>query len=93
MVERLRRGEDVLNQLNQIVRENGLTAAGFNALGAVERANVGFFVGNGRYSTVSYDGPLEVLSCVGNVSLKEGEPSIHAHVTMADKEVIHTGVI
>jgi uncharacterized protein len=86
IVERLRRGEDVLDRLNQIVRESGITAASFNALGAVERANVGFFDGNGRYSTISYDGPLEVLSCVGNVSLKEGEPSIHAHIAMADKE-------
>ena len=45
-----------------------------------------FFVENGQYSTVSYDGPLEVLSCVGNVSLNEDEPSIHAHIAMADKE-------
>lgn len=86
MVERLRRGEDVLDRLNQLVRENGVTAASFTALGAVEKASVGFFVGSGQYSTVSYEGPLEVLSCVGNVSLKEGKPFIHAHIAIADKE-------
>jgi predicted DNA-binding protein with PD1-like motif len=86
LLERLRRGEDVLDRLNQLVRENGVTAASFTALGAVEKASVGFFVGNGQYSTVSYDGPLEVLSCIGNVSLKEGKPFIHAHIAIADKE-------
>jgi hypothetical protein len=86
MVERLRRGEDVLVRLNQFVLENGITAANFTALGAVEKASVGFFVGGGQYSTVVYDGPLEVLSCVGNVSLKEGKPFIHGHLTIADKK-------
>jgi hypothetical protein len=86
MVERLRRGDDVLDQLNHIVRANEIIAASFTALGAVEKASVGFFVENGRYSTVSYDGPLEVLSCVGNVSSKEGKPFVHAHIAIADKE-------
>jgi len=45
MVERLRRGEDVLDRLNQLVRENGVTAASFTALGAVEKASVGFSLG------------------------------------------------
>jgi len=86
IVERLRRGEDVLERLNEIVLENEVTAASFTAFGAVERAVVGFFVGNGQYSTISCDGPLEVLSCTGNVSLKEGKPSIHAHIALADKD-------
>jgi predicted DNA-binding protein with PD1-like motif len=86
MVERLRRGEDVLVRLNQLVLENGITAASFTALGAVEKASVGFSVGDGQYSTIVYDGPLEVLSCVGNVSLKEGKPFIHAHIAIADKK-------
>ncbi len=86
MVERLRRGEDVLNGLNEFVGKNGITAGSFTALGAVEKANVGLFIGNGQYSTISYGGPLEVLSCVGNVSLKEGKPFIHAHIAIADKK-------
>lgn len=54
-------------------------------IGAVQKANVGFFVGEGRYSTVSLEGPLEVLSCAGNISMKNNVPFVHAHVTLADK--------
>jgi hypothetical protein len=86
MIERFRVGDDVLDRLSQLARVNGITAASFTALGAVEKACVGFLAENDEYSTVSYDGPLEVLSCVGNVSLKEGEPFIHAHIAIADKE-------
>ncbi len=86
MVERFRTGEDVLVRLNQLVRENGITAGSFTALGALERATVGFFSGNGVYSAVSSRGPMEVASCVGNVSLKDGKPYIHAHIVTADKE-------
>jgi predicted DNA-binding protein with PD1-like motif len=31
-------------------------------------------------------GPLEIVSCVGNVSLKEDAPFVHAHITLSDKE-------
>lgn len=84
IIERLRKGEDVLERLNELVRRNQISAGSFTALGAVEKATVGFFVGNGEYHTVSIDGPLEVLSCIGNISLKEGAPFVHAHITLAD---------
>jgi predicted DNA-binding protein with PD1-like motif len=84
IVESLRRGEDVLDRLNWLVRDHGVTAGNFTALGAFQKATVGIFIGNGQYSPISYNGPLEVLSCVGNVSLKQGSPFIHAHLTFAD---------
>ncbi|OPL19501.1 MAG: hypothetical protein AVO35_10080 [Candidatus Aegiribacteria sp. MLS_C] len=46
----------------------------------------------GRYDGESYNrekvpGPSEVLSLQGNVSLKEGEPFVHLHVSLADDEL------
>jgi len=29
---------------------------------------------------------MEISSCLGNISLKDGEIFVHAHVTLADKE-------
>lgn len=86
IVERFHKGEDLLERLNELVHQNQVTAGSFTAIGAVEKATVGFFVGEGHYSTVSLDGPFEVLSCVGNVSLKEGLPFVHAHITLANKK-------
>jgi hypothetical protein len=29
--------------------------------------------------------PQEVASCIGNISIKEGEPFVHAHAVLADQ--------
>ena len=31
------------------------------------------------------DAPHEMASCIGNVSLKDGEPFVHTHVVLADE--------
>lgn len=86
IVGRFETGDDILERLTQLVLQQQVSAGSFTALGAVERATVGYFTGNGNYSSISLQGPLEILSCVGNVSLKEGSPFVHAHITLSDKE-------
>jgi len=84
IVERFRTGGDILERLNALVRGNNVSAGSFSAIGAVEKATVGIFVGEGQYSEIEIEGPLEILSCVGNVSLKDGLPFVHSHITLAD---------
>jgi hypothetical protein len=85
IIERFKTGEDLLERLTDLARRNQVTAGSFTALGAVEKATVGYFLGDGKYSNISLPGPLEILSCVGNVSLKENVPFVHAHITLSDK--------
>ncbi len=86
IVERFKTGDDILERLNDLVLRNRVSAGSFTAIGAVEKATVGYFVGSGKYSTISLQGTLEIVSCLGNVSLKEGAPFVHAHITLSDKE-------
>ncbi len=86
IVECFGSGEDVLERLNELVRKNHVAAGSFTALGTVEKANVGYSIADDKYSCVSLGGPLEVLSCVGNISLKDGAPFVHAHLTLANSE-------
>lgn len=44
--------------MNQLVRENHVSAGSLTAIGSVEKVEVGFFVGNGRCLTISSGGPL-----------------------------------
>jgi predicted DNA-binding protein with PD1-like motif len=84
IVERFQTGDDILERLNALVLGNNVLAGSFTAIGAVERAVVGSFIGEGQYAGVELQGPLEILSCIGNVSVKDGSPFVHAHVTLAD---------
>jgi hypothetical protein len=86
LVERFGHGEDILERLTDLVQKNHVYAGSFTAIGTVEKATVGYFIGDGQYSNTSFQGPLEVTSCIGNVSMKEGHPYVHAHITFADKE-------
>jgi len=84
IVERFQTGDDMLESLKALVRSNNVLAGSFTAVGAVERAVVGFFIGEGRYAEVKLQGPFEIISCIGNVSVKDGSPFAHAHITLAD---------
>jgi predicted DNA-binding protein with PD1-like motif len=86
VIERFARDSDILAGLTDLARTHQVSAGSFMGIGAVEKANVGNFKGDGQYETVEIAGPLEVTSCVGNISLKEGQPFIHAHITLADRE-------
>lgn len=84
---RLPQGGDLLNSLTQFVREKGIKKGQVEAIGAVERAAVGFYdQETQKYKLVTFDKHMEILNLTGNISLKDGEPFIHAHVTLGDGE-------
>ncbi|MBF0426318.1 MAG: DNA-binding protein [Magnetococcales bacterium] len=82
---RLSHDGDLLAELTRLCRERGITAGWISAIGAVKRARVGFYDQVARqYCFLDLDLPLEITNLTGNVSLKDGETFVHAHVTFAD---------
>lgn len=83
----LERGSDVLDGVTAFCKENQIALGRIVGLGAVQRANIGYFDQSEKsYRFIALDRPMEITSLVGNVSLKDGEPFIHAHVTLGDEE-------
>ena len=56
----------------------------------LENTTIGRYDGKEYAKTVLADS-LEVLSLQGNVSVKEGEPFIHLHVSLADHDFAARG--
>ncbi len=82
---RLAKGDDLLQALEKFCQEQQITLGEVRALGAVTRARVGFYNQDERkYYFLDLEQPLEILALVGNISLKDGKPMVHAHVTLAD---------
>ncbi|MHB8068456.1 MAG: PPC domain-containing DNA-binding protein [Desulfobaccales bacterium] len=82
---RLAKGDDLLQALEKFCQEQHITLGEVRALGAVSRARVGFYhQDEQKYYFLDFDQPLEILALVGNISLKDGQPMVHAHVTLAD---------
>ena len=59
--------------------------AAFTVVGAVKRAKLAYYDQvKHEYQQIKLDKPLEITSCVGNLSLKDGKPFVHAHAVLAD---------
>ena len=83
-VARLSHGEDWRAQIEDFARAEGIDAAFFVGLGAVQDAELWYYDQTEQeYFPEWFGEPLEVASCVGNVSLLEGEPFAHTHVTLS----------
>jgi len=81
---RLETGADWRAEIEALADDVGADAAWFTALGALQDAEVWFYDQNAqRYEPIAFDEPLEVASCVGNVSLLDGDRFAHTHVVLS----------
>jgi hypothetical protein len=78
--------EDLLEALTDFVRKVNVKVGFFSLIGSLKRARLGFFDGV-KYQTVEIDKPLEIVSCVGNISLnEEDQVVVHAHMVVSDEK-------
>jgi len=82
---RLSGGEDVLDSITEVAAKAKVSAGFFSLIGTLETAKLGFFH-KGKYETIEMQQPLEIVSCLGNISVKEGKLFAHAHMAVSDKE-------
>ena len=76
-------GDDPLESLNALAREESLSAAQLTAVGAFAWAKVGWFDRQEKkYREIAIDEQCEVLSLVGDIALGEEGPAVHAHAVL-----------
>ena len=79
---RLERGSDMLRSLNEAAARLGISAGTIQAIGAVEELAVAYYVQDRKqYHDLHFPEHMEIGSALGNVSLKDGAPFVHMHVT------------
>lgn len=82
---RLPQGADLLEALNEFCAQQNITAGEVRAIGALTKAALGFYNQQNReYEYLTLDRPLEIVSLIGDVSLKDDRPFVHAHVALGD---------
>ncbi len=87
ILTRLRPGGDLLEEIAGLARREGIRFGTVSAIGAVRRARIGYYdQKEWVYRERDLAEPLEICSCLGNVSLKDKLPFVHAHVLLADGE-------
>ena len=82
---RLDHGAEIIGQIADVARERRIRAAAISTVGALTRADLGFYDQTGQeYRVRAVEEPVEIASCTGNISFLEGEPFVHAHAVLAD---------
>jgi uncharacterized protein len=84
-VGRLQTGSDMVEEIERTCAEQGILAAEVTVVGAVQHAAYAFYEQRERrYLELASDDHHELAGWVGNVSLRDGRPFLHAHATFAD---------
>jgi predicted DNA-binding protein with PD1-like motif len=85
LLARLDNGAEIIGQITDIVRMNKIEAATFYAIGALSRADLGYYDQKAHeYRVTPVEVPVEIASCSGNISLLDGQPFVHAHAVLSD---------
>ena len=77
-------GDEVVSELTNFAKDNGLDASSLTAIGAFSDARLGYFdMERKEYKEIPVEEQVEVLSLVGDIAPKDdGEPQVHAHVVV-----------
>ena len=77
-------GEEAFAALTKFANDAQLTAASLTAIGAFEKATVGWFdFENKTYKKIEVAEQCEVLSAIGDVAIgDDGKASLHVHVVL-----------
>lgn len=81
------KGDEVIGELRRFATAEHLAGSHFTAIGAFERATLGYFDRDRRdYLEIPIDEQVEVLSLVGDVASGEDGPKVHAHVVVGRRD-------
>ena len=92
-VFRVKPGTELLTEITDYCAEHAILSGIFiGIIGSVERAKLNFLMElPGKYETVEYAGPLEIVSAQGSVALKDDNPIVHIHIQLSSQEVCRGG--
>ena len=81
-------GEEAFAALTKFANDARLTAASLTAIGAFEKATVGWFdFENKTYKKIEVGEQCEVLSAIGDVAIgDDGQASLHVHVVLGPSD-------
>ena len=78
---------DLLEELERLAKEFNITTGYIKGIGAVRQANIGYFdQKKGVYIQNTIDRPMEIVSLMANISIKDDKPFVHAHIALGDRD-------
>lgn len=87
MIVSLERGDALRASVEGLATRAGVVGAELSAIGAVEDPELGYYDLDAReYVRRTFPGRWELASFLGNLTLKERKPFLHAHVVISGRD-------
>lgn len=84
---RIDKGEEVVATLRNFCKKQDIKLGKVSGIGAISQVNVGLFdTENNKFLSKELKGTFEITSLIGTISTMDGNPYLHLHITIADKE-------
>jgi uncharacterized protein len=75
-------GEELVGSILRYAEQTKMHAASIQAIGAIRNFELGFYVlDQKQYLRKKVDEIAELISCSGNLAIKDNQPFVHVHVT------------
>jgi predicted DNA-binding protein with PD1-like motif len=79
-------GDEAMDGMRSFVRAHDVGAAQITGIGAFSHLVLGYFDWEQKdYQPIHVDEQVEVVALIGDVALDDGEPAVHAHAVVADR--------
>ena len=86
-IVRLDPGERIVETLAALCAAEGIRAASITGLGTCVEAELGSLDWETKTHRLRrFEGHFEIAALVGNVSVQDGKPLVHLHITLADAD-------
>lgn len=86
---RLERDEEITEALTKFIKANEIHAGTVLGLGGIADAELGFYdLPSRTYLHQTFPGNLELIHYMGNITLVDSEPFIHAHAVVSGPDYI-----
>jgi hypothetical protein len=80
--------DEVVEVLKRFAVSQKLAGSSFKAIGALSYVKLGWFNWQSKEYEIAIEisDQVELLSLIGDVAMKEGEPEVHAHVSVGRRD-------
>ena len=87
MIFKLDKGADIVEAVTAFCKSKKIRAGSVFFIGAVKSATLSCYdQRRKKYKKIAVDRPMEIISGIGNISIKDNAPFVHAHVALSGEK-------